>query len=272
MTEKKKDLERRKEIILAMNVIDDDFFVKIAEDVGAMQEILEALLPEEIVRLCWTKAQVHLRNCGTRSVTLDALCKTENEMMYGVEMEKSNKDDHQRRVRYNSSNIDTAYTEKGVHFKDIPELCMIYISKTDFLKKGYAVYHVERVIKENGDVVDNGMREVYVNAKIDDGSKTAQLMKYMKDTQGEHPLFPRLSARVKYLKEEQEGVKEMCEAVEKYAMEKAQKAAQAAAKKAAKEHAVSLFENGVSFEVVLRSITQLTRKELEQIYRKTAVL
>ena len=115
-------------------------------------------------------------------------------------------------------------------------------------------------------------RKIYVNAKVDDGSKIAQLMKYIKNKHGEHPLFPKLSARVKYLKEDQKGVEEICEAVEKYAMEKAQKAAQKAAKKAAEEHALSLFENGVSFEVVLKSITQLTRKELEQIYCKTAVM
>ena len=51
----------------------------------------------------------------------------------------------------------------------------------------------------------------------------------------------------------------MCEAVEKYAQEKA--------KEAAKSSAILLFQNGVSFEVVAKSIKQLTRKELEKIYQ-----
>lgn len=50
----------------------------------------------------------------------------------------------------------------------------------------------------------------------------------------------------------------MCEAVEKYAREKAKEAAEKAAKKAAKaaakSSAVLLFQNGVSFDIVAKSI------------------
>lgn len=63
----------------------------------------------------------------------------------------------------------------------------------------------------------------------------------------------------------------MCEAVEKYAQEKAVKAAKAAAKKATKKaarrSATLLFQNGVSFEIVAKSIRELTRGELERIYQ-----
>ena len=55
----------------------------------------------------------------------------------------------------------------------------------------------------------------------------------------------------------------MCEAVEKYAQEKAEEAA----KEAAKSSAILLFQNGVSFDIVAKSIKQLTRKELEKIYQ-----
>lgn len=58
----------------------------------------------------------------------------------------------------------------------------------------------------------------------------------------------------------------MCEAVEKYAQEKAQEAAKEA-KAAAKISAALLFQNGVSFEIVAKSIKQLTRRELEKIYQ-----
>ena len=74
----------------------------------------------------------------------------------------------------------------------------------------------------------------------------------------QHPLFPKLSARVKYLKEEQKGVEEMCEAVEQYARERAKETA----KETARENALRFLQNGVDFEIVVRSITQLTRKEL----------
>ena len=183
------DFERRREIVRSMNVMDDDLFAKIAEDVPAMEEILSVFLQEPELQLLWSRPQVHIRNCGTRSVTLDAMCESVSGTLYSVEMQKSSRDDHQRRVRYN-------------------------------------------------------------------------------------PLFPKLSARVQYLKEDRKGVEYMCEAVEKYAQEKAKEAvkkakkeAQKEAKAAAKNSAALLFQNGVRFEIVAKSIKQLTRKELEKIYQ-----
>lgn len=78
-----------------------------------MQEMLSVLANQKDISLLWSKPQVFLRNSGARSVQLDALCKANNGKLYSIEMEKSNKDDHQKRVRYNSSNVDTSYTEKG---------------------------------------------------------------------------------------------------------------------------------------------------------------
>lgn len=271
MSGRDSDFERCREIVRSMNVMDDDFFAKIAEDVSSMEEILSVFLQEPEFRLLWSRSQVHLRNCGTRSVTVDAMCESASGTLYSVEMEKSSRDDHQRRVRYNSSNIDTMYTEKGLDFKEIPNLCMIYLSKADFLRGGKCLYHVDRTVREASRAVENGVRESYVNARVDDGSKASQLMQYMRDTRGDNPMFPRLSARVRYLKEEKKGVEQMCEAVEKYAREKAQeaakKAAKEAAKAAAKTSAALLFQNGVSFEIVAKSIKQLTRRELEKIYQ-----
>lgn len=34
----------------------------------------------------------------------------------GVEIQKRNDDDHQKRVRYNMANIDTSESEKGVNY------------------------------------------------------------------------------------------------------------------------------------------------------------
>lgn len=267
MSGRDSNFERRREIVRRMNVMDDDFFTKIAEDVSCMEEILSVFLQEPELRLLWSRPQVHLRNCGTRSVTVDAMCESASGTLYSVEVEKSSRDDHQRRVRYNSSNIDTMYTEKGLNFKEIPNLCMVYLSKADFLRGGKCLYHVDRTVREESRAVENGMREIYVNARVNDGSEAAQLMQYMKDTRGDNPMFPRLSARVRYLKEDQEGVEQMSEAVEKYAQDIAKKAAKKAAKAAAKSSAALLFQNGVSFEIVAKSIKQLTRRELEQIYQ-----
>lgn len=61
----------------------------------------------------------------------------------------------------------------------------------------------------------------------------------------------------------------MCDLVENYARERAEKAAKEAAEKALKEatdSAKKLFENGVSYEVVRASITTLSDEKLKEIY------
>ena len=63
----------------------------------------------------------------------------------------------------------------------------------------------------------------------------------------------------------------MCELVENYARQVAEEEAAKAATKArkeAEESARSLFENGVDFEVVCRSIKTFSREELLSIYEE----
>ena len=66
----------------------------------------------------------------------------------------------------------------------------------------------------------------------------------------------------------------MCNLVENYARERAEEAAEEAAQKAAQEamqdaerSARTLFDNGVSYEVVRTSITSLTDERLQVIYK-----
>lgn len=156
---------------------------------------------------------------------------------------------------------------------------MIYLTKTDVFGGNRTVYHVERTVRETGETVDNGMHEVYINARVDDGTDIARMMRYFRNTQGEEACFPRVSGRIRYLKEEEKGVEEMCEAVEQYAKERAEREAREVAKKVtrevtkevtkdvARENARRCFENGLDFDVVANIVIQLTREELQDIYR-----
>ena len=68
-------------------------------------------------------------------------------------------------------------------------------------------------------------RQIYINAEIDDGSECAKLMEYISHTEGRNEAFKKLSDKIYYLKEE--GTHTMCEAVEAYAAEVAQRALEA---------------------------------------------
>ena len=131
------------------------------------------------------------------------------------------------------------------------------------------------MVRETGEVQDNGLQEVYVNTKIDDGTDIAELMHIFTESNAYNfEKFPKVSRRKKQFKESEGEQGEMCELVENYARQCAEKAAKEAAKKAAKEamkkaakdNAKRLFENGASYEMVRKSIPLLSQDELRIIY------
>ena len=86
-----------------------------------------------------------------------------------------------------------------------PEVFSIMISKFDIFKLNKTVYHIDRILRENGSVESNGVHEIYVNAKGHDKSEVTDLMKYVLDSNGFNPQFPRISSRVQFFKEDNGG-------------------------------------------------------------------
>ena len=65
-------------------------------------------------------------------------------------------------------------------------------------QSGKTVYHIDRVVRETGEVQDNGLQEIYVNTKIDDGTDIAELMKIFTVSDAyDFEKFPKVSKRKK---------------------------------------------------------------------------
>lgn len=258
--------ERQKvqEIVQQLNIIDDTLFQKMAEDEGFCEEMISTILEQKIIVKRVTP-QDSVKNLQGRSVVLDVLCELESGEECNVEVQKADDDDHQKRVRYNTSCITANITEPGTKFKNVPDVIGIYISKFDMFKSGKTIYHIDRVIRETGEVQGNGLQEVYVNTKIDDGSDIAELMRIFNENDAyDFEKFPKVSGRKKQFKGNEGGNEKMCDLVENYANERAAKAAVAEAK----DSALRLFQNGASYELVRASITSLSDEELQIIYEE----
>ena len=241
-----------------LNVIDDALFQKMAEDNGFCEEMISTILGKN-VKVIEVIPQDSIKNLQGRSVVLDALCELEGSSRCNVEVQKSDDDDHFKRVRYNASCITANITEPGVKFEKVPNIISIFISKFDIFKGEKTVYHIDRTIRETGEINDNGWTEIYVNAKVDDGSDIAELMCIFKEQSAyDFVKFPKTSARKKHFLGNAGGKKEMCEVVENYAKEYAKEQAEIIAK--------NFFENGASFDMVRRGIETLTDEELLVIY------
>lgn len=156
------------EIVLSLNVIDDTLFQKMAEDKDFCEEMLSTILQQKVM-IESVIPQNSIKNLQGRSVILDALCVLEDGKRCNIEVQKANDDNHQKRVRYNTSCITANITNPGIKFEKVPNVIGIFISKFDMFKKGKTIYHIDRTVRETGDVTDNGLQEIYVNTKIDDG-------------------------------------------------------------------------------------------------------
>ena len=106
--------------------------------------------------------------------------------------------------------------EKGTRFKDLPDVCVVYITEHDFLHGGHTVYHVDKILRENGSIIDDGSSVIYVNTAVNDGSAISDLMRCFMQKTVNDPRFPRLSERVHQYKNTEKGAAEMCEELERY--------------------------------------------------------
>jgi len=161
-------------------------------------------------------AEYTLPNLPGRGVRLDSFCETGDGHRINVEVQKADVDDHIRRCRYNTAGMTWKEAEKGTRFKDLPDVCVVYITEHDFLHGGHTVYHVDKILRENGSIIDDGSSVIYVNTAVNDGSAISDLMRCFMQKTVNDPRFPRLSEKVHQYKNTEKGAAEMCEELERY--------------------------------------------------------
>lgn len=202
-----------------LNPIDDLMFRTMAEDEKFCEEILRVILEDKALTVLESTPQYAGTNPQGRSVILDAKCVLGDGRVTNIEVQKANDDDHQRRVRYNGAILTTNITDPGEKFKDVPDVCVVFISRFDIFNGNLPLYHVNRIIRENGQKVDNGFEEIYVNAKVKDGSDVSELMEVFVNDNAYNNKFPITSDSKRRYKETEEGQQTMCEIMEKIAKE-----------------------------------------------------
>lgn len=250
------DKNRTQKSVEELNIIDDSLFQKMAEDMGFCEEMISTILMQKI-KVIRVTPQNSVKNLQGRSVILDALCVLKDGRTCNVEVQKANDDNHEKRVRYNTSCITANITDPGIKFEKVPDVIGIFISEFDMFKAGKTVYHIDRTVRETGHISDNGLREIYVNTKIDDGTDIAKLMYIFKEQNAyDFEKFPKTSRRKEYFLKNEGGKQEMSGVVERYV------------KETMKEKAQIFFENGATYELVRKCMNEFSEEELNEIYQK----
>ena len=215
----KMTLEEKIEQVKNFRPIDDTFFEVLADDIGVCQEMLRIILEDEKLIVKDVIVQSSERNLYGRSVRLDALCILGNGKKCNVEVQRSNKDHHLKRVRFNASVITVRDSQTDDKFEETIDLIVVYISEFDIFKCGRVIYHVDSVIRETQEKVDDGLERVFVNTAVKDGTTISEYMDCFLQKEIDNAKFPKLTNRVHYLKHEEGGVNAVCEIMRKYSDE-----------------------------------------------------
>ena len=160
-----------------LNPIDDLMFCKMAEHKEFCEEILRVILEDDGLTVIESIPQWQGKNLTGRSVVLDAKCVTGDGRHINIEVQKSDDDNHLKRARYNAAVLTTNISETGKKFEFIPDVCIVFISKFDIFDGGLPLYHIDKVVRETCQVIEDGLTEIFVNTVNYDGSKPARLMK-----------------------------------------------------------------------------------------------
>ena len=209
----KKNFEKYAKLL---NPIDDLMFCKMAEHKEFCEEILRVILEDEGLTVIEAIPQWHGKNLSGRSVVLDAKCVTGDGRQINIEVQKADDDNHLKRARYNAAVLTTNISETGKKFEFIPDVCIVFISKFDIFDGGLPLYHIDKVVRETGQVIKDGLTEIFVNTVNYDGSKPARLMKLFTENDAysndEFPVTSELKSR---LKSSEGGSRAMNEILEK---------------------------------------------------------
>ena len=212
--------KERDEYLRGLNPIDDLMFRKMAEHKEFCEEILRVILGDYELVVTDNMQQFDIKNLQGRSVVLDAKCITGDGRYINIEVQKANDDNHLKRVRYNASVLTANVTETGKQFEFVPDICIIFISAFDLFKGNLPLYHVVKTVKETGQVIEDGLTEVYVNAAVDDGSKLAKLMKvFTKNDVYDEADFPVTSEIKARFKKDEGGTVKMDATLQKWMQE-----------------------------------------------------
>lgn len=239
-----------------LRLIDDALFRLVGTRTEVCQEILRTLLDDKELVVLQATPQERITSLH-REITLDVLCRLGDGKIINIEVQKGEQNDDEKRCRFHLASITANKTPKGTEFKDVPDVSIVYITEYDALGNGQSVTCSEmcQMVDNNYVPVNDGARIYYANTVVKDNTDKSELLElFLMQDSFDNSKFPNLSQAIKYFKEDEKGVSEVCTLVENYAKNYA--------KEQMIEVAKSMIEEGMSNDVIQR-ITHFTEEEIE---------
>ena len=151
---------------------------------------------------------------GARSLCLDAYGTDSTGKKYDIEIQRSDKGAEPHRARYHSSVMDVENLDAGQNFDELPDTYTIFITEKDFFGQGAPLYIIEKVNLTKQKQFNDGAHILYVNGEYRGDDELGKLMHDFNCHDAEDMNYDLIASRTRYLKENPEGVTEMCKSME----------------------------------------------------------
>lgn len=206
------DLQR----LRGFRLIDDDFMnACFDENIEGTELILRIILNKPDLIVNSVRTQKVMKNLLGRDIWLDINASDSQNGEYDIEIQRSDKGADRKRARYHSSILDAHLLQPNGNFSDLPETYVIFITENDVIGGNLPIYTIDRQITNIGQPFNDGEHIIYVNGA--DKNSSTELGKLMHDFSCTNPddmYYKQLADKVRYFKEDEEGVNAMCKAME----------------------------------------------------------
>ena len=208
------------EKVMSLRLMDDDLMTKVfADDLEATQFILRILMKNNSLKVLKSHSQNDLRNIFGRSIKLDILAEDSDHNLINVEIQRADKGASAKRARYHAAMLDSHFLAKNTDFDKLKNTYIIFITENDIWGKGLPTYKVKKTIEETDLPFEDGLHILYVNGEYRGKDSLGDLMHDFSCPNPDDMKYEELAKKVRYYKQETEGVKTMCKAVEDYGKE-----------------------------------------------------
>lgn len=159
-------------------------------------------------------SKVLYRVTGARSVIFDGYGSDGNGDKIDLEVQRADRGADPHRDRYNSSVMDIENLDEGQDFRELPDTYTIFITEKDFFGENKPVHLIQRINTTTGRPFADGSYILYVNGEYRGEDDIGYLMHDFNCTDAADMHFPQMAERTRYLKENPEGMNEMCKVME----------------------------------------------------------
>ena len=146
---------RVRKLVQNMNLFDDDLMSRVFDqNIPAAEYLLKTVLQRDDLHVLSVIGQHELKNSNPegRNIKLDIHAALDNGEEFDVEGQRRDDGADYRRARFNSSMLDVRMLKANEPFEKLKDSYVIFITEHDVPGKGCPLYHVERIIRETGEV------------------------------------------------------------------------------------------------------------------------